>query len=190
MSGPVLLVAVGTDWHPFTRLVGWVDRWLEAQGPLAPRTFVQYGSSPAPRQAEGAAFLSHGDMQRLLADTRAVICHGGPATILEARRTGHLPIVVPRDPRLGEHVDDHQQRFARRLAEEGLIVMCESKQRLYEALDTARSRPEAFRLGEGDGHVMAPGVQRAGELIEAVLTGADRRARGRQPGVRRRLWLR
>jgi UDP-N-acetylglucosamine transferase subunit ALG13 len=189
---PLLLVAVGTDCHPFTRLVRWVDGWLEAQGRQAPPAFVQHGSSPAPRRAEGAAFLDHADMQRLLADSQVVVCHGGPATILEARRAGRLPLVVPRDPRLNEHIDDHQQRFAGRLAGQGLIVLCKSEGELHGALDRAARRPDTFRLAGPGVEAGPPGVQRAGQLIDAMLAENEHRrgSRGLPAYAHRRLRLR
>ncbi len=48
---PLVLVSVGTDFHPFDRLVAAVDRWA-AQHPEA-RVVVQHGRSRAPRHAEG-----------------------------------------------------------------------------------------------------------------------------------------
>jgi UDP-N-acetylglucosamine transferase subunit ALG13 len=44
---PVVLVVVGTDCHPFDRLVDWVERWQEARGDSV-RCVVQHGSSRAP----------------------------------------------------------------------------------------------------------------------------------------------
>jgi len=52
---PLVLITVGTDHHPFERLVGWIDRWT----PPAPvRVVVQYGTAVPPHTAEGVAFLA------------------------------------------------------------------------------------------------------------------------------------
>ncbi len=56
--------------------------------------------------------MSHDRLEELLAQATVVVCHGGPGTVTEARDAGHVPLCMPRDPELGEHVDDHQQRFA------------------------------------------------------------------------------
>ncbi|MQA93426.1 MAG: glycosyltransferase [Streptosporangiales bacterium] len=169
---PLVLVTVGTDHHAFARLVGWADRWAADRGHV--RVLVQHGASIAPSHAAGRAFLDHGELQEAMASAVAVVTHGGPATITEARRTGHLPIVVPRDPGLGEHVDDHQQRFVTRLAAAGLVRACASEEELRELLDDALKAPERHRIGtpeaaaEGQAPVPAA-VRRAGELIDTLV---------------------
>ena len=67
----------------------------------------------------------------------AVVCHGGPGTIMLALHFGRKPIVVPRQQALGEHVDDHQTVFARRLAAEGEIDLAETEESFRHLLDTA-----------------------------------------------------
>lgn len=118
MSGLVLALA-GTDHHPFPRLVEWMDAAATRLGDV--RFVVQHGSAPAPRVAEGHAFLAHDVLEALVREASVVVCHGGPGTIMDARAAGHVPLCVPRDPRLGEHVDDHQQRFATVVGEVGVV---------------------------------------------------------------------
>ena len=96
---PLVLCLLGTDFHPFNRLVGWAD---EAAAVMAGgvRFLVQYGASRAPSRADGEEYLDHDKLTALMAEASAVVCHGGPATIMEARSVGHVPIVVPRNPAL------------------------------------------------------------------------------------------
>ena len=112
---PLLLVTVGTDHHPFDRLVGWSGAWLAAH-PGTLRCLMQTGTSAPPDlgAADWQAYLEFEALQAAMASAAAVVCHGGPGTILGARHMGAVPIVVPRQQRLGEHVDDHQVAFARR----------------------------------------------------------------------------
>ncbi|WGX96067.1 glycosyltransferase [Nocardioides sp. L-11A] len=136
MSGQAPLVAVflGTDHHRFDRLLDWAGR-LQGQGAF--RFHVQYGATPLPPILAGAALLGPVPLAELLDRADAVVTHGGPGSIMDAREHGHLPVVVPRDPRLGEHVDDHQQRFARFLARTGLIVTAYDEQELAARLSLA-----------------------------------------------------
>lgn len=178
---PVVLVSVGTDHHPFDRLVGWVDAWVAAASAPAD-CLVQYGTSRPPAHARGTAYLGHGELAELMAHARVVVCHGGPSTIVEARRHGHRPIVVPRSPGLGEHVDDHQQRFARRLADLALVRLAGSAAELGCALgaelDRARTAPgrPSQRDGSAPGGTVAAAL-RFGELVDAMF--AERSARRR-----------
>lgn len=173
---PLLVVIVGTDVHPFDRLLTWVGRWLGDRGEHAPRCLVQYGSSAAPTfAADGVAFLPHEELQAVLADASVVVSHGGPATITECRRARRLPIVVPRDPALGEHVDGHQQRFAGMFSDQGLIRLAVDEDELRTALDDALRTPEAFRVAtpaEQARDEQAPdAVQAVGDIVDGLIAG-------------------
>lgn len=59
-------------------------------------------------------------------DARIVITHGGPASFIMPLQIGKTPIVVPRQHRFDEHVNDHQVEFARNVAERmGTIIPVE-----------------------------------------------------------------
>ena len=53
---------------------------------------------------------------------------------MDARGAGHVPICVPRDPALGEHVDGHQQRFAAVMHDEGMVSTCTTAMAFQVAL--------------------------------------------------------
>ncbi len=129
-----VLVLVGTDFHRFDRLVGWIDRWAADRGA---EVLVQHGTSRPPEVATGQPYLDWDKVQSEIAQADVVVSHGGPATISEARKAGHLPIVVPRDPARDEHVDEHQQLFSRRLGASGLVTVAEDEAALRAALDAA-----------------------------------------------------
>ena len=76
-------------------------------------------------------------MVTLLGEASVVVCHGGPGTIMDAREAGHVPLCVPRDPHLGEHVDGHQQRFAAVVGEAGVVHHVSSVDDFHQELDRA-----------------------------------------------------
>ncbi len=175
---PLLLTVVGTDVHPFDRLMSWLQRWhAERSQPV--RLIVQYGHSGRPEMPGVADFLGHEELQRAMAEAALVVCHGGPATITEARRTGHLPIVVPRDPLYREHVDNHQQLFSRRLAAAGLVHLCESEAELLEALRKGLADPSAFSLAaDSQGQSSRQeAVARVGQIVEDLVAARQHRRR-------------
>ena len=173
---PLLLVTVGTDHHPFDRLVRWADAWL-AKGGAAMRCLMQTGTSAPP--AGGVSwrpYLEFGALQAAMASAAAVVCHGGPGTILGARHMGAVPIVVPRQHRLGEHVDDHQVAFSRRLAADGDdIHLAETETGLHRLLDRVAAEPAAFRAGPGD-RATAGAVREFERLVDGLV--------GQRPGPR------
>lgn len=163
-----ILVSVGTDFHPFDRVVSWVDGWARAHP--EDTVIVQYGTSMPPTTAEGIPLLDHSQLQAEIERADIVVCHGGPATITEARRHGHVPICVPRNPANGEHVDDHQLRFVRHLARGGLVAIAEDEDAFVVRLTEAVTDPGAYRVPVGgDDGALAPGVVRIGELIDELL---------------------
>ena len=175
---PLLLVTVGTDHHPFDRLVRWVDAWL-ADHPGRLPCLMQTGTSAPPDPsgaAEWRAYLEFDVLQAAMASAAGVVCHGGPGTILGARRAGAVPIVVPRRQRLGEHVDDHQVLFSRRLAAEGGgIHLAETKADLHRLLAGVAADPAAFRSGPED-RATATAVREFGRLVDGLV--------GRRPSPR------
>ena len=159
-----VLVLVGTDFHRFDRLVGWVDRWAADRGA---DVLVQHGTSRPPEVATGQPYLDWDKVQSEIADADVVVSHGGPATISEARKAGHRPIVVPRDPDLDEHVDDHQQLFSRRLAASGLVTVAEDEAALRAALDAAAGGQRGQPVDVGN--KILETTRRLGALVDGLL---------------------
>jgi UDP-N-acetylglucosamine transferase subunit ALG13 len=169
-----LFVTVGTDHHPFDRLVEWVDDWLDSI-PDPPSCLMQSGTSSAPRHCRGAAYLGYREMERALDDARVVVSHGGPATIMLALQRGRRPIVVPRRADLGEHVDDHQVAFARRLGREREVDVAVTEEALHTFLTRAFEEQlvEQRVVGSGRPHV-ADTVQRFEHLVDTLFTHRER----------------
>lgn len=174
-NSPRVLAVVGTDHHPFDRLVQWVDDWAEDRD--VP-TLVQYGSASPPQHAAGVRLLPHDRLGDLLRDATAVVCHGGPATIADARAAGHRPLVVPRDPRHGEHVDEHQILFAERLLQRGEIDLPRGREELWLRLDAVLADPQLLHLDPDDGaHELDAAVATFTGIATAAVAQAGRRRR-------------
>ena len=54
-------------------------------------------------------------MNELLDEARIVITHGGPASFIQVLQRKKIPIVVPRLCKYGEHVNDHQLTFCKKV---------------------------------------------------------------------------
>lgn len=170
MTSPNILVTVGTDHHPFDRLIEWVDAWC-LRHPEAD-VLVQYGTARPPRRATGHALLDADRFASAMAAADAVVCAGGPGVIMEARALGIRPVVVPRVAALGEHVDDHQRSFAAFMAERGAVVLADRPEALVAALDAVVRDPIVHRVDPEDGG--AAGIARIGALIDELLGGPRR----------------
>src|SRR3569833_1350352 len=136
----LVFVSVGTDHHPFDRLIQWIAAWL----PEGVQCVVQHGTSAPTRRAEGVAYLDHGALTSLLDEAAVVVCHGGTTTNTERRRNGRPPFVLPRSPALGEHVDDHQLRFCARMETKGLISTAADEEAFHALLDRTLESPDDY----------------------------------------------
>lgn len=169
---PLVAVFLGTDHHPFDRLVSWVSE-LSSTEDWA--WFVQHGSTERPVSVDGAPMLSLSELEQLMMQASAVVTHGGPGLIMEARAAGHQPVVIPRNPTLGEHVDGHQERFCARAAASGLVTLATSRDHLRDAV------ADAVRTGrvEADHGTANPETtRRFGELVHRLVGDRRRRAGG------------
>lgn len=129
----MIVVTLGTHPQPMTRLVSAlaeIARTVPGRGPFE----AQLGVTPKPDGWVSHSVLSRSEVSRMLAGSDIVITHGGPATIAESRSLGRIPIVVPRQARYGEHVDDHQRDYARRLADAEEIILVEDVAHLLDAV--------------------------------------------------------
>lgn len=113
----MIFVTVGTHEQPFDRLVKKIDE-LKRDGVIREDVFIQTGfSTYEPRYCRWSKLIPYADMVKYVAEARIVITHGGPASFIMPLQIGKVPVVVPRQSRFGEHVNDHQVVFAENVAE-------------------------------------------------------------------------
>jgi UDP-N-acetylglucosamine transferase subunit ALG13 len=140
----MIFVTVGTHQQPFERLI-------RALGALDGGSLVvQYGyAEPPAGVAEAVDFMPFPEMLRHFDEADAVITHAGVGSILCATNAGHVPIVVPRLKRHGEHVDDHQMQLVRELDRVGRVIVVEDVATLPAALERVPPRREPQARGAG-----------------------------------------
>ena len=64
-----------------------------------------------------------------------VITHGGPASFIMPLQIGKTPIVVPRQFEFGEHVNNHQVEFTKKVTDRmGTIISVFDIQKLNETI--------------------------------------------------------
>lgn len=127
----MVYVTLGTDKYPFTRLLTLLEPVSEAC-----ELVIQHGTTtPSPRvRATWHEYVSYEQQVAYFGEADAVISHAGVGTVMTAIAAGHRPLVVARQRRFGEHVDDHQQQIAGEFSARGLVVECESVDALLEGV--------------------------------------------------------
>ncbi len=168
-----LFVSVGTDYHRFDRLIWWLDEWMSVDRNVG-HVIVQRGTSATSELAHSVEYLQRTQLIEEFQRASVVVCHGGPATIMECRKNGLVPIVVPREERFDEHVNDHQVDFCERLAAHGDIQLARTKDEFFRLLDFAVERG-ASEVAVDDGHT-EESVMKFEELMVELFGSRARRS--------------
>ncbi len=116
-----VVVTLGTmpRWH-FRPLVEACVRVI----PEGSRVLWQTGCTDVRGLAiEGREEVPAHELEAATAAADVVISHAGVGSALTALRCGKRPILVPREARRGEHVDDHQRQIATELAGRNLALL-------------------------------------------------------------------
>lgn len=131
----MIFVTVGTHEQPFNRLIKAVDE-LKRDGVITEDVMMQTGfSTYEPRYCKWSKLISYQDMVKNVENARIVITHGGPASFIMPLQIGKTPIVVPRQHKFEEHINDHQVEFARNVVERmGTIILVEDIEKLGEII--------------------------------------------------------
>lgn len=132
----MIFVTVGTHEQPFNRLIKTVDE-LKRDNKIKEDVIIQTGfSTYIPQYCEWSKLIPFQQMIKNVEDARIVITHGGPASFIMPLQMGKIPIVVPRQHKYDEHVNDHQLEFTRSVAERmGTIVLVEDIKELGNVIN-------------------------------------------------------
>ncbi len=112
----MIFVTVGTHEQQFNRLIEEVDK-LKRDGVITEDVIIQTGySTYKPQYCKWKMLFSYEEMMKNVSEARIVITHGGPSSFIMPLQKGKVPIVVPRQKKFGEHVNDHQVEFCKEVA--------------------------------------------------------------------------
>lgn len=113
----MIFVTVGTHEQPFNRLIECVDS-LVANGTIKEEVVMQIGyGTYEPKHCKYSKIISYQEMTENVKNARIVITHGGPASFIMPLQLGKIPVVVPRQKKFNEHVNDHQAEFCKAVSE-------------------------------------------------------------------------
>ena len=109
----MIFVTVGTHEQQFNRLIEALDK-MKAENVFDDNVIIQIGySTYEPKFCEWNKLYPHDKMLEFVSQARIVITHGGPSSFILPLQIGKIPIVVPRQKKYGEHVNDHQLEFCK-----------------------------------------------------------------------------
>ena len=131
----MIFVTVGTHEQPFDRLLKWIDKMVEDKI-INEKVVVQKGYTDYElKNCVSYQLIGYEEMQQYIEDARIVITHGGPASFIAPVVIGKIPIVVPRQKKYNEHVNDHQLEFAREVETRMKnIIVAETEEKLVDSI--------------------------------------------------------
>ena len=141
----MIFVTVGTQGQ-FDRLIRAVDEWAGGRG----RTdvFAQTGVSEfSPKHIQTKQFVDPTEFRHHVDSASLVVAHAGMGSIITALELGKPIMVMPRRASFGEHRNDHQVATAKRLAEQGGIIVAFNEKELVDKLDQFKSFGGAAPIG-------------------------------------------
>jgi len=141
----LIFVSVGSQKFQMNRLLVELDR-LKKSKVIQQEIVAQIGNCTyIPKHFPYQSFFSREEMEELIGRCDLLICHGGTGTIFSGIRKGKKVIVVPRQSRFGEHVDDHQRDLAAAFEKKNFLLVAWETADISEKLAIFESwEPERF----------------------------------------------
>lgn len=129
----MIFVIVGTHEQQFNRLIEYMDNWAVHHDE---DVFIQTGfSTYKPKHCMSQDFLPREIFDKKISEARIIITHGGPSSFIESLQIGKTPIVVPRQNRFREHINDHQVDFCKKYEQRmGNIIIVQDIDKLGDAI--------------------------------------------------------
>jgi UDP-N-acetylglucosamine transferase subunit ALG13 len=161
----MILLTVGTQF-PFDRLVAAIDRLFD-EGVMYEDVFGQIGDSVyKPRNFEAVASLEKKAFDDRFRGASAIISHAGMGVITMALDHGKSLLVMPRQRKYREVVNDHQVALADKFEALGHILVAHDETQLKAKVEQLRSFVPRPRKADPD--VVARRISRFLEVLDGT----------------------
>ncbi|SEJ40048.1 UDP-N-acetylglucosamine transferase subunit ALG13 [Cyclobacterium xiamenense] len=141
----MILVVLGTFPTQFQRPLIALDA-LCREGIIRENVIVQNGFTEFPsRYLDYRPFLPVEELDQLYSEARIIISHAGSGSLLKGLKMGKKIIAIPRMPKYGEVVDDHQLEILEEFEKEKYLLGWRESDDLRELLERIESfEPACF----------------------------------------------
>lgn len=126
----MILITLGTIPYSFDRLIDWIAILLD-EGFICEPVFIQYGITNVKAITNNplvaaTSLLSLDEISKVIENSRLIISHAGQGSTRKLARTNKPFIIIPRESKYKEHIDNHQLYFAQNMSEKFGICYCTS----------------------------------------------------------------
>lgn len=130
----MIFITVGGEKFQFNRLFAVMDNDIKS-GAITDEVFAQIGVSEyAPKFFKYKRYMPFDEVLKFVRESDIVISHAGVGTVILCLKEGEIPIVLPREENFKEHVDDHQVEFAKKMEEEGKILLAKDEKDVLDKI--------------------------------------------------------
>lgn len=126
----MILVTLGTQKQPFTRLLDYIENSNIKKEIIVQAGHTNYTSN----KMKIVDFMGYEKMEELVNKADFIITHGGTGSIVEPLKKGKRIIACARLQKYGEHVDNHQQELVGIFREQGYILEVKEEETLDDVL--------------------------------------------------------
>lgn len=142
----MILVLLGTQDKPFTRLLDEIER-LKKEKIINDEIVVQAGLTKYKSEnMEIHGLIQVDELMKLMKKSDLVITHGGVGSILSALQLDKKVIAIPRLAEYGEHTNDHQIQIVNEFFNTGYILKCDNPSDLESVLkELKKFKPEKYK---------------------------------------------
>ncbi|MEM6630060.1 MAG: glycosyltransferase [Bacteroidota bacterium] len=135
----MIYVVAGNIRFPFSRLLLSMNKEKNA-GNISGELYGQYGSFRPEFKLDAFSFkrpmFPYQEHLTWIKEAEIVVSEAGEDIILLCLMMGKIPIILPRQKSFGEHVDNHQVGFARKLEEWKKAIVVYNEDDLPSAIHT------------------------------------------------------
>ena len=142
----MILVLLGTQDKPFTRLLDEIER-LKKEKIINDEIVVQAGLTKYKSEnMEIHGLIQVDELMKLMKKSDLVITHGGVGSILSALQLDKKVIAIPRLAEYGEHTNNHQIQIVNEFFNTGYILKCDNPSDLESVLkELKKFKPEKYK---------------------------------------------
>lgn len=114
----MILITLGTQQQPFTRLLNYVENSNIDDEIIVQGGFTKFDS----KKMKVFSFIDYDEMNSYIEKADLIITHAGTGSIVSALKKGKKIIACARLAKYKEHVDNHQEEILDVFYEEGYIL--------------------------------------------------------------------
>lgn len=138
----MILVTLGTQKEPFTRLLDYIEKSNIKEKTIVQVGYTKYNS----KKMEMFDFIPYEKMNEYIEKADLIITHSGTGSVLMPLKKGKKVIVCARLQKYGEHVDDHQKQLVDVFKEEGYVLELDETTSLNKLLKQVKDfKPREYK---------------------------------------------